>query len=640
MSSRDKTKQITELTGTVRDMFHQGFVLLPWFCKNNPTENYTVKNYRSVLKPVKSLKRNKPLFFGELESLEEANTALAEFYKSFKPAGSLRSKPQAIEAYRQSWSIARKNKTHLQLRSIETKIMKYLYEIIGGGSHVHLPELQAMARQVSPEVVVSARSVSLTGGWTPKKAFADKTKELNKLVKKLFPKGEVNFDTQRIVRTNNPIEYKTYQQLTKDRKHAAWLRLVEIFDEESWHPNIDSATLYKRLKQEGLQEFLPETFRGKVGVGAEGYPLRFYTYAGLELDAVPLNEVEMNNDYSGPSDDISDIHPADDSTFYCRTTAMVGTAKTKYYTVDYRRRARQKKFASVEALARSIDQIRRRLKIHINSPHRQTAVCALMCMFMDHTCARIGNMASAKAKKKTFGVTTLLTKKHAKIKNGKVIITYTGKHEQPQKHTFRLFKTRAEKNAHPTEAIIAEKLKGLIEEQNEYLFTNSDVKPFTPQQVNEYFRTDEPAPESNLPEGGANSPCTVHCFRNYHATRMFDEFAREFIKSNKQISYRDLMAAYNGRKETKNSPAVEGILQKIAKHLGNTPAICRKSYIAPASQLLFFTRYGYRPPEGLLKGVFYDEMEDPYGLKKQKQFKFAKQRAKTAKRRQKVSVKS
>ena len=89
-----------------------------------------------------------------------------------------------------------------------------------------------------------------------------------------------------------------------------------------------------------------------------------------------------------------------------------------------------------------------------------------------------------------------------------------------------------------------------------------------------------------------------------------------------------------------NKPAVEGILQKIAKHLGNTPAICRKAYIAPASQLLFFTRFGYRPPDGLLKDVFHDEINDPYGLEKQKQFKFAKQRSKTAKRRQRVKVKN
>jgi DNA topoisomerase I len=317
---------------------------------------------------------------------------------------------------------------------------------------------------------------------------------------------------------------------------------------------------------------------------------------------------------------------------------MVGTAKTKYYTVDYRRRARQKKFGSIEQLAGAIDDIRDRLEKHVNSKHRDTAVRALMCMFIDHTCARIGNMTSAKAKKQTFGVTTLLTKKHAKILKDKIKISYTGKHEQPQLHTFRLFKNEADKKANPTEAIIAEKLKALVEEQNEYLFTNADGKPFAPQQVNEYFRADEPQPESNLPEGGANSPCTVHCFRNFHATRLFDEFAQQYIETADQPPYKEVLAAYNGRKETKSAPAVEGILQKIANHLGNTPAICRKAYIAPASQLLFFTRFGYRPPDGLLKDVFHDEIDDPYGLEKQKQFKFAKQRAKTARKRTKVTA--
>jgi len=640
MNSQDKTQSLSSLTGTVRDMFRQAFVLLPWFCKNSPTEIYTVKNYQSVLGPIKSLKRNKPMFFGEFEFFDEAGAALADFYESFKPEGNLKSNAAAIDAYRLAWANAWKNKTPLQLRSTETKIIKYLYEILGGGNHVHLPELQALARQIGPDVVAPARSVSVTNGWHPKDAFAEKTKKLNALIGRIFPGGEVNFDTQHHVRTNDPIEYKSYQQLVKDRKHAAWLRFVEIFDEEAWHPTTDSATLHKRLAREGLQEFLPVTFRGRVGVGAEGYPLRFYTYAGLELDAIPLNDVEMNIDYAEAAVDSSDHHPCDDSTFYCQTTAMVGTAKTKYYTVDYRRRARRKKFASIEALANAIDDIRQRLNIHVNSSYRDTAMRALMCMFIDHTCARIGNMTSAKAKKQTFGVTTLLTRKHAKIEKGKVVISYTGKHEQPQLHTFRLFKKLIDKKAHRTESIIAEKLKALIKEQNEYLFTNEDGKPYTPQQVNEYFRTDGPVPGSNLPEGGVNSPCTVHCFRNFHATRMFNEFAQEYIDFADQPPYKEVLAAYNGRKETKSAHAVEGILQKIANHLGNTPAICRKAYIAPASQLLFFTRFGYRPPEGLLKDVFQDEIEDPYGLEKQKQFKFAKQRANTARQRKRVKVKS
>lgn len=638
MSTNKKTELLSQLTGTVRDMFRQGFVLLPWFCKNSPTGNYNVKNYGSLTDPIKSLKRNKPMFFGNLDFLEDSNTALSSFYDIFKPEGTASSNAKAIETFQQAWSTAWKNKEHLQLRSTESRIMKYFYEIFGGGNHVHLPELQALARQISPDVVPSARAISVTNGWNPTDAFADKTKKLNDLIEVIFPGSKVNFDTQHHVRTNNPIEFKNYQQLTKDRKHAAWLRLVEIFDDESWHPTIDSATLHKRVLRENLQEFLPETFRGRVGVGAEGYPLRFYTYAGLELDAVPLNDVEMNEDYADASENSTPNHPTNDSTFYCQTSAMVGTAKTKYYTVDYRRRARQKKFGNIEKLSGAIDNIRDRLTKHVNSKHRDTAVRALMCMFIDHACARIGNMTSAKAMKQTFGVTTLLTNKHAKIKDGKVIISYTGKHEQPQLHTFRLFKKESEKKANPVETIIAGKLKELIQESNEYLFTNEDGKPFAPQQVNDYFRANGPAPESNLPEGGANSPCTVHCFRNFHATRLFDEFAQDFVANADQPPYKEVLAAYNGRKETKSTPAIEGILTKISKHLGNTPAICRKAYIAPASQLMFFTRFGYRPPDGLLKDVFHDEIDDPYGLEKQKQFKFAKQRAKTSRKRTKVSA--
>ena len=45
----------------------------------------------------------------------------------------------------------------------------------------------------------------------------------------------------------------------------------------------------------------------------------------------------------------------------------------------------------------------------------------------------------------------------------------------------------------------------------------------------------------------------------------------------------------------------------IAKKLGNKVTICRKSYIDPKEQVLFFKRWGYRPPESVIRDVFLDE---------------------------------
>ena len=160
--------------------------------------------------------------------------------------------------------------------------------------------------------------------------------------------------------------------------------------------------------------------------------------------------------------------------------------------------------------------------------------------------------------------------------------------------------------------MIAERLLQLITEDNKYLFTRPDGKSYTPQSVNDYFTTDKPAPERGLPEGGAAAPCTVHNLRNYHATRIFTEYAAKFAKDRDSASYDEVLTAYQGQNRTKKHRAKKGVLDVIAEKLGNTPAICRKAYIDPREQLLFFKQWGYRPPDCLIRDVFVHEPTDPY----------------------------
>jgi len=342
-------------------------------------------------------------------------------------------------------------------------------------------------------------------------------------------------------------------------------------------------------------------------------PLVFYTVAGLELEKPPLNDVKMNENYGKkePGKEYK-MHPVKDGTFYCETSAVVGDSRLKYYTMEYKRRARQIKYDQVSQLADIIKDVRAKMLKDINSKDRDTWVRAAMCLFIDARYARIGNADSARANN-TFGLTTLQTKKHVKIKDNKIIVRYYGKHGQLQKHIFRLYKTASGKKKHPVSAAVARKLLILIKEGNEYLFTRSDGKPFSPQQVNEYFRANKkPDPDRSLPQGGAGASCTVHCLRNLHATRLFREFVCDFART-KEPTYQEVLTAYQGCAETKTKSRQKGILDKIAKKLGNTPAICRKSYIDPAEQLLFFKQLGFRPPNALVQDVFENEEEDTYG---------------------------
>jgi DNA topoisomerase-1 len=308
------------------------------------------------------------------------------------------------------------------------------------------------------------------------------------------------------------------------------------------------------------------------------------------------------------------IHPVSDGTFYCSTRPQVGNSEVKYYTLEYKRRARRMKYDTVGELGKTIRKVRRRLFKHARSADRDTRIRALMCLIIDTRCARIGNTESARGEKKTYGITTLLTRKHVHVKDGYIILRYAGKDERPQKHKYRIYTDPIEKQQHKVEAVIGDGLAELMAENNHYLFTRANGKPFTPQSVNEYFTADKPDLDKGLPEGGAAAPCTVHNLRNYHATRIFTQFRRAFARKQPSPTYDEVLAAYQGCSRTRNRRAKRGVLDIIADKLGNTPAICRKAYIDPREQLMFFKQFGCRPPDCLIRDVFVHEPNDTYGV--------------------------
>lgn len=634
--------ELTTLPKFTRDLFRQAFMILPWFTGNNSGTRFKVDHFDQVIRIITALKENKPRFFGDNQNLTQANDCLEDFYKTLKPDASPGDNTAPIAYYSLAWKRAWQQRSHFQFRGHEIKLMKYFYEIFSGDKHVHIPELLSMARLIDKNVVAIARLVSISGRWSAKTAFHENNKQSDKLRKKLFADEKVTAKTSKLAEKKQPKLFKEYKDLLKSRKHAAHIRIIEIFDENQWFTTVDSTTLRAVLKNEALDEFLPPTYVGRLGTQPTGYPLTFYTTQGLELEKPPLNEVEMNENY-GKYEDAKQykIHPIQDGTFYCQSKAVVGDSKVKYYTFQYKRRARKIKYDKVNQLAEAMENIRKTMLRHINSPHRDTWVRALMCMVIDEKYARIGNLTSTKAKNKTYGITTWLTEKHVHPKDDRIIIKYKGKHDQLQKHVFSIKTDAFHQIAGPAHTIIAKKLFELTAENNENLFTREDGKPFTPQQVNEYFTAStDPDPENNLPQGGAGAPCTVHNLRNYHATRIFNEFAEDFARHRDHAEYDQVLIAYQGRAKTKTKPAVTGITEKIAQALGNTPAICRKSYIDPKAQLMFFRRWGHRPPDALTRDLFVVEEADTYGIDsvikaEPPKFAQAEKRSQTARKRNK-----
>ena len=603
---------LTEFTG---NLFRHAYFCLPWFCRNSKDYRCEVGDYGTVITVLECLKKNRPFFFGPDERVGRANAKLLRCYENLAPAGDSEANSAALSYYGRAWHHAWKNRTHLQLRGHEVRLMRFFHELACKGDATHLPELISMARLVDRDIVAMVRSIVLPDSWNTLKALQDARDARAKHRQKLLGGLEATPENLHKARRKDADCYRAYQAAFREYKRVVYLRISELFDEHNWHPTIDGAMLHVVLGNEGLQEYLPYSFRGRLGFQPTGHPLTFYTYEGLELEKPPLNDVRMNMNYGvAEVDKDYGIHPVSDGTFYCSTRPQVGDSEVKYYTLEYKRRGRRMKYDTVAELGKSIRKVRRRLLKHARSADRDTRIRALMCLIIDTRCARIGNTESAKGEKKTYGITTLLTRKHVQVKDGYIILRYVGKHERPQEHKYRIYTDAKQKQKHKVEAVIADGLAELIAENNRYFFTRANGKPFTPQSVNEYFTADRPDPDKGLPEGGAAAPCTVHNLRNYHATRVFAQFSRAFAHKQPSATYEAVLAAYQGCSKTRNRRARRGVLDIIAEKLGNTPAICRKAYIDPREQLMFFKQFGCRPPDCLIRDVFVHEPTDTYGV--------------------------
>lgn len=607
--------ELAALTIFTGNLFRHAYFILPWFCRYIKHSQCRVDGYGTVLMVLSCLKKNRPMFFGPDDHLAKANEKLAKFYECLPIVDGRSDVSKAIRLYSRAWHHAYNNRRYLQLRGHETRLMRYFHEITCKGDMSHFPELLSMARCVDSHIVALVRSIRPPDGWTARAALEKARRDLSLCSRNVFGCEQPKVELLAVARKRNRDGLNAYQAATREFKRMVHLRISEMFDERNWHPTIDSATLHVALKNEGLEDYLPYTFRGRVGVQPTGYPLTFYTYDGLELEKPPLHDVRMNVNYGTPEEDKDyGNHPVTDGTFYCTSRPQVGQSEMKYYTLAYKRRARRMKYETVARLAGSVTKVRRRLLKHVNSEDRDTWVRALMCLIIDRRCARIGNIESTKGEKKTYGITTLMTKKHVQVVPGQIILKYAGKHERPQTHTFTIYTKPVDSRKNHIDAVIADRLLQLVAEKNPYLFTRANGKPLTPQSVNEYFTTDRPDPDKGLPEGGAGAPCTVHNLRNYHATNVFRKFAARFARQNPSPAYEDVLAAYQGRKRTNKRRACKGVLDTIAEMLGNTPAICRKAYIDPREQLLFFKQFGFRPPDCIIRDLFVHEPADPYGV--------------------------
>jgi DNA topoisomerase-1 len=202
------------------------------------------------------------------------------------------------------------------------------------------------------------------------------------------------------------------------------------------------------------------------------------------------------------------------------------------------------KYNDLVAFGERLPQLRRQLTRDLALPGlRREKVLATVVSVMERTAARVGNDRYA-ADNGSFGLTTLLDR-HAQIGREHVSFSFKGKGGKPYRA----------KVADRRLASIVKRCRDIPGQRLfQYMDRAGNYHPISSSDVNGYLRH------------VTGIDVTAKTFRTWTATLLA---AREFVG----LSLAESQAALKRQ--------VNGVLAIVAGELGNTPAICRKSYVDP-----------------------------------------------------------
>jgi DNA topoisomerase-1 len=215
------------------------------------------------------------------------------------------------------------------------------------------------------------------------------------------------------------------------------------------------------------------------------------------------------------------------------------------YHPAFRAKREGGKYARLVAFGRALPRIRDRVTADLAGPGlSKEKVLAAVVALLDRTHLRVGNAEYARTNK-SFGLSTLLDR-HADICGGKVRLTFVGKSGVKQTRTV-------------TDARLAQIVRRCRDLPGQSLFQYQDdagrPRPIGSADVNEYIRT------------AAGAEFTAKDFRTWAGT---------------VAAAAELAALPTPETKTAAEKAVAEVIRTVAETLGNTPAVCRKSYVHPA----------------------------------------------------------
>ena len=215
------------------------------------------------------------------------------------------------------------------------------------------------------------------------------------------------------------------------------------------------------------------------------------------------------------------------------------------YHTQFAARQQRKKFQKVERFGEHLASLRRRTNEDIaREGWTRERVLALVVRLINDLYFRIGSEESVR-RYRTYGVTTLRNR-HLEIKpGGRLVFSFVGKHHIQHRRI-----------------VVDEELAMLIGDLKkiggdrlfEYYDGEGRVRPVSPRDVNEYIKA------ATAPEFSAKD------FRTWGGTLLAAVELAEQGKSEDEKEARQRLTR---------------AVKRVAEHLGNTPTVCRTSYIHP-----------------------------------------------------------
>ncbi|HLO63269.1 MAG TPA: DNA topoisomerase IB [Azonexus sp.] len=251
-----------------------------------------------------------------------------------------------------------------------------------------------------------------------------------------------------------------------------------------------------------------------------------------------------------------------------------GRKQYRYHT-DWRCQREQSKFGRMAAFGRALPRIRARVGRDIRLPGMPRAkVLATVVRLLEATLIRVGNEGYVKANQ-SYGLTTLLDH-HVAIHGATMVFSFRGKHGIRHRLSLR----------DRSLAAIVQRSRDLPgRELFQYVDRRGQVRNVSSDDVNRYLRD---------------------CTDDYVSAKDFRTWAASVL------CFSCLLGMGPAPSPTRAKRNIGEASRRVAERLGNTPAVCRRSYIHPLlidayQDGSLFAWQQSHPDSGLVEGLNPDE---------------------------------